>query len=93
MSTFIVNGIEYIEKEKKESSSSKSSVMKNILPYMMLNDMAMGGYEGDIIKEPERPKVNIIEEYGKIQLKKSNLSSRQRQWVVKQFESKYQILK
>ena len=90
MEIFLVNGVKYTRKERKQISPSKSNAMKKMLPFMMMAGMMDGGWG---IKELERPNVDIIEEYGKIQLKKSNLSSRQRQWVVNQFESKYQILK
>jgi hypothetical protein len=59
---------------------------------MMMAEMAMPGYYGGVKKQREMPHVNIIEEYGLIQQKKSNLSRSQRDWVVHTFERNFIVV-
>jgi len=82
-----VNGIHYREKENKEPRNPRmSGRMAQIYAMAMLigGDMGMGH------KEPERPNVDIVKEYGLIQLKKSGLSKSQRDWVVWVFEKNFE---
>lgn len=66
----------------------------NILSYLIaMTDMATMYDTPPYLNEPKKlppPRINIIEEYGLIQLKKSKLSKRERDWVVGQFESKFE---
>lgn len=70
-----VNGIKYTQKEQ---------------PKKRLNPMIMGMIYGGLnFINKERPKVDIVKEYGLIQEKKSNLSRSNRDWVVSQFEKNF----
>lgn len=75
-----VNGIKYRQKPQKKTP-------KPIFQFMMMFAM-FGGLPG--IKEPKRPDVDIVTEYGLIQQKKSRLSRSQRDWVVWQFEQQFE---
>ena len=82
-----VNGITYIE--KKQSSGGYLSPRLRALFMMTL---AFGSLSyGMGLKQKERPEVNIIEEFGLIELKKSNLSKNNRDWVVRQFNSRFEV--
>ena len=71
-----INGTKYIERQAEKPNSRLGGKMG-----LLLGMAAMfGGMMGDI-KEPERPDVNIVEEYKLIQQKKSQLSRSQRDWV------------
>ena len=63
-----------------------------LMGMMMMAEMAMPGYYGGVKKHKERPDVNIIEEYGLIQQKKSNLTRSQREWVISVFEQNFIIV-
>lgn len=77
-----INGIKYIPKEQvRIKGSSKMAT------FLAMGMMLGGGIFAE--KEKERPVVDIIKEYGLIQLKKSNLSRSQRDWVVWEFERNY----
>lgn len=77
-----VNGIKYQEKKKPKVSKKLHSIM--LLTY------AMGGMYGSGEKERERPKVDIIKEYGLIQQKKSDLTKSQRDWVEYEFNKNFE---
>ncbi len=81
-----INGIQYSQNEQPERKSRTSSKMMAILAMGMAmgGDMGMGG--GYTRK---RPSVDIVEEYGLIQQKKSKLSKNYRDWVVWTFERNY----
>lgn len=81
-----VNGVQYSQNEQPERKRGVSSKMMTILAMGMAmgGDMGMGG--GYTRK---RPKVDIVEEYGLIQQKKSKLSKNDRDWVVYTFEQNY----
>ena len=62
-----VNGIKYVKKEKRRGKMSSKTLAMLSMGIMLGGDIF--GYG----KEPERPKVDIVNEYGLIQLKKYNL--------------------
>lgn len=74
-----IDGIEYREAPKPKVNSRMAKIL-------LMAQMMGGGFN---MKEPERPDVDIVSEYRLIQKKKSNLSSRQRAWVVSEFHRKY----
>lgn len=78
-----VNGIKYISKEQKQPKMSKS------LLSLFAMGMMMGGNIFGGTKEPKKPNVDIVKEYGLIQNKKSTLTRSQRDWVVWQFEKTF----
>jgi len=74
MSEYIeVNGVKY-----RQVVHKKPPMPKILLPLMF-----MAGFSS---RRKETHDVNIVEEYGLIQQKKSRLSKSQRDWVVAQFE-------
>lgn len=84
-----VNGIKYESKQepRKPKKFSKS--------FFTLYSMAMmfGGMDFmPRFKTPDLDGVDIVEEYGLIQLKKSNLSRSKRDYIVRYFESKFKKL-
>jgi hypothetical protein len=76
-----VNGEQYIQREIKPMGR-----YPKIYQLLALSAM-MGGYGGP--REPERPKVNIVEEYELVLKKQSKLSRSQREWVVRQFNKNF----
>lgn len=88
-----INGVKYkqIEEEPKKHNYSKSSKLMMMMSMFMMPMMDMYGGGGNR-KEKETPKVDIVKEYGLIQLKKSNLPKSQRDWVVWQFEKYFERL-
>ena len=81
--TIEINGIEYQKIEKRETRSSEMA------GYLVAMASMFGGSIGSGSKPRERPTVNLIEEYGLIQKKKSKLSRNNRDWVIYQFERQY----
>jgi hypothetical protein len=82
--TFELNGKLYVKKEQSRPIFSRKMGM-----LMAMAQISSGLMYGGS-NEPERPKVNLIEEYGLIEQKKSKLSKSQRDWVVSQFKKYYQ---
>lgn len=80
-----VNGIKYQKIEHKPVRTSKAS---SKLLMMALMFGGLGLYNSGI-KKTQLPDINIVNEYGLIQRKKSNLSSKERDSVVYQFERQY----
>lgn len=81
-----VNGVKYVLKEEKKPRTQLSPTLTALA--MMAG--SFGNYSfGNSNKEPERPRVDIVKEYGLIQLKKSCLSKSQRDWVVYEFERNF----
>ena len=81
-----VNGVQYSQNEQPERKRGMSSKMMAILAM----EMAMGAYMGmGGGYTRKRPNVDIVEEYGLIQQKKSKLSKNDRDWVVYTFERNY----
>jgi len=90
MEEFEINGIKYQKKPEPQRNHRRMPPM--LMGMMMMAEMAMPGYYGGPKKQRELPHVNIIEEYGLIQQKKSNLSRSQREWVVRTFEKNFIIV-
>lgn len=84
MNTIEINGIKYQQNEPEKRSRAGSRMLA--LSSMML---AMSGVGMPSFSERKRPSVDIVKEYGLIQLKQSNLSRNDRDWVVYQFERHY----
>jgi len=87
-----INGIKYIRKENKPPKKDLSLFGMSM---MMLSGMASQYYHtsnnntgGSLNGRVEN--CDIIKEFGLIQLKKSNLSKSQREWVVKEFNKNYE---
>jgi hypothetical protein len=77
-----VNGINYIEREQEKPS-------KKFQDFMMINAL-VGINLDNLIKTRKLPEnIDIIKEYGLIELKQSKLSSVERRLVVFEFEKKY----
>ena len=89
METVEVNGIKYSKIEK----TPNKYVNKRILPILgimgMFGGFKYGSRQGSDGGVPDK-KIDIVKEYGLIQLKKSDLSRSQREWVVWTFEKNYQ---
>lgn len=86
-----INGIKYQKIPESPKRFSKS-LTPMLMGMMLMAEMAMPEYYGGVKKKKETPHVNIIEEYGLIQQKKSNLSRSQREWVVKVFNENFTIV-
>lgn len=85
-----INGVKYVRKEKERPRSRSGSRM---LTTMMAMATMMGGVHGMTSgRDTSPPAVDVPEEYALIQLKKSNLSKAQREWVVRNFEANYKKL-
>lgn len=74
-----VNGIKYQKVERVPLS-------RNAGKLLMMATM-FGGFP--TTKSKPTPNVDLVEEYGLIQLKKSNLNRAQRDWVVYKFEKTF----
>ena len=82
-----INGLEYQQKQKPKKDSRFNS--------LIIGASIMFGAQGSVGTskiERENPKVNLIEEYKLIQEKKSNLSRRDREWVIFQFNRNYELI-
>ena len=99
---------EVVKKVKKGAKKAKSYINPPILieykvikkeeepknnNYAFLMTMAMSMGISGRMKTQNTPSINVVKEYGLIQLKKSNLSKRNRDWVVRRFESNYRKIK
>lgn len=80
---FEINGVQY-EPKPGPVQGGRSYGRKFLLMAGL-----MGGFDRGI-RQRERPAVDIIQEYGRIQRKESKLSRNDRDWVVSVFESNYQ---
>lgn len=86
MEPIIINGEEYAPIEQNPVKvSSKVGVLLGMA--IMMGDMAFNGI--DHRTPTPKKQIDIIKEYGLIQLKKSNLTASERNWVVWQFEKRY----
>lgn len=81
-----VNGQKYLVIEDQPTSPKKFS---KSMAMSIFAQMAMMGGDYGPKREKEGPKVDIVKEYGLIQLKKSNLSKSQRDWVVWNFNKRF----
>lgn len=84
-----INGTKYKKLESKSNSNIKkmsSSVTRALMVATMFSSMS-GNNTGS---KKQRPYVNIVEEFELIQLKKSKLPRNHRDWVVREFNKKYQ---
>lgn len=81
-----VNGIKYIKtpKAKNRPTSGRVNSLIAMADMMMNTPLVSNRYSPD-----PPPKVNIVKEYALIQRKESNLSYKQRQWVIYQFEQTF----
>lgn len=78
-----INGIQY-ESAMKPKYSRDSDMAASILTIIASMHSGFRGF-----KKQERPNVDIVKEFELIELKKSNLSRSERDWVVKQFKSNF----
>lgn len=83
-----INGLKYRQKEQNKQQIARQSRMS-----VMLLSMAMmvEGY-GVSKRQRETPKVNIIEEFKLIQEKKSNLSRKDREYVISVFNKNFELV-
>lgn len=79
-----INGIAYKQKEQPKRKPMSKAMM------MLMALSSLDPYGGYGQKQKETPNVDIVKEYGLIQLKKSLLSKSQRDWVVWQFEKNFE---
>lgn len=78
-----INGITYRQKVQQKSKP----MSKTLSTILVMAGMYGGlGYE----KKTDTPNVDIVKEYELIQLKKSQLSKSQRDWVVIQFKKNFE---
>jgi hypothetical protein len=79
---FEINGIKYQERPR----NPREPLPKSVIPILgMAMAIGMVGKVGTSQSNGELNLHRIIEEYGLIQLKKSNLTKSQRDWVVREF--------
>ena len=84
-----INGVKYARNEP-EPQRHRYRMMASMMAMTAMYggmDMMGGGR-----KERKRPAVDLAKEYALIQLKQSNLSRSDREWVVSAFESNYKKL-
>jgi len=87
-----INGIQYIKKEVTYSKQ-KDLTINNFALAMLLESsqyIFSGFGNGGTSLNGKVNNCNIIKEFGLIELKKSNLSKSQRDWVIKEFNKTYQ---
>ena len=82
-----VNGVMYEPIARASQATGKSSKTLAMLSTMAAMFGGMSMYGGSTPKA--RPQVDIVKEYGLIQLKQSKLSSNERNWVKYKFEKTY----
>jgi hypothetical protein len=83
---FEVNGVRYKERPRRNPSRSA-------MRFLTISAMLGGGFEylsDNNVRDNSGSKINLIEEYGLIQLKQSKLSARKRDIVVYNFEMLYE---
>ena len=83
-----INGIKYQRKEQNISQPKKYSKSFSMLYGMAMMFSAQGSL-GTSRYERLTPKVDLIKEFELIQLKKSLLSKKDRDWVVSQFNRNF----
>ena len=76
-----INGLKYRQKEQNNQHTARSSRMSTLLMTMGFMFSSQGSL-GTSKRQRETPKVNLVEEFRLIQEKKSNLSRKDRDWVV-----------
>jgi hypothetical protein len=79
-----LNGIKYQQIEQPK----RKPMTKTMLSMLMMAE-AFNSLDPFNKKPKATPKVDIVKEFGLIQLKKSNLSRNQREWVVWQFNKNF----
>jgi hypothetical protein len=78
-----INGIKYKKKPQKPIRPMSPMMMS----LMLMAEMSYSPYMGvSQSKKENHSGINIVEEYGLIQQKKSKLSRKEREWVVYKFE-------
>lgn len=97
--TVVVNGVEYIsiakpKRKPKKNVEDMSSMEQMIMQmYQMFGAPGLGslmyGKEKYVRKLPEH--VDVVEEYGKVQLKQSKLCRWDRDEVVRLFKANYKL--
>jgi hypothetical protein len=83
--TIEINGILYQQKEQP-----KAKPMNKMMTTMLMMASAYSSLDPYAKKPKETPNVDVVREYELIQLKKSNLSKSQRDWVIRQFEEHFE---
>ena len=83
-----INGINY---ERKQMPQNNTPRMSSKMAAFLMMSMAFSGMDmgGGSNLNKELADIDIIKEFGLIQLKKSNLSRAKRDWVVRQFNSNF----
>ena len=88
-----IDGIRYQKKEKPQSKRGHGRMSPRLMGILLMAEMAMpSNYYGVSRKKRELPDVNLIEEYGLIQQKKSKLSRSQRELVVHVFKENFEVI-
>lgn len=87
MSEFTINGNTYREKELPNTSKGRYAMR-----YLGIEILAMSMLASSSSGKASPPNVNIITEFELIQQKKSNLSKSQRDWVVSQFNKRFELI-
>lgn len=82
--TIAVNGVKYREKEKQQRKPMSTPLIAALMLAQGYSHI-LGGSD-----QKSTPNVDIVKEYGLIQQKKSLLSKSERDWVVDQFNRKYE---
>lgn len=77
-----INGVKYIQVDNRSKSYTRNS---RVLQMLIMAEM-FGGFGS---KKQNTPNVDIVKEYALIQQKKSQLSKRERDYVVYQFERNF----
>lgn len=77
-----INGVRYTPRERYEQPKSSK------LPTMMAMMLCMSGGVPEM-KTTKRPCVDVVKEFGLIQIKQSKLSRSDRDWVEHQFNLEY----
>jgi hypothetical protein len=86
--SFEINGIKYapIKKEPKNPSNSKSGILRQLVEYMPIN-YGWGGGNNTPRTLPSH--IDIVTEYGLIELKQSKLTKWERDEVIRVFNKTY----
>ncbi len=84
---FEINGVVYVR--KPEPTQERGRRIPAALMGMMLMFDSMGYAQYNTGPKRKRPDVHVPTEYGLIQQKKSKLSKRERDYVVRVFEENY----
>lgn len=84
----VINGIKYQRKEQNILQPKKYSKSFSVLYGIAMMFSAQGSLGTSRYERPT-PKVDLVKEFELIQLKKSLLSKKDRDWVVSQFNRNY----